>query len=61
VLARKAGTVVARAALTEGAAAIGIQAAVIEFRLLLKVALDGLLLRDQPSGTRSWKCPAADW
>jgi hypothetical protein len=53
--------VVARAALTEGAADIGIQAAVIEFRLLLKAVLDGLLLRDQPSGTRTWKCPAADW
>jgi hypothetical protein len=34
---------------------------VIEFRLLLNVELDAEVLRDQPSGTRSWKCPAADW
>ena len=51
----------ARAVATLGADAIGSQAAVIEFRLLLNVELDTAVLRDQPSGTRSWKCPAADW
>jgi hypothetical protein len=56
---RRAWTVVERAVLTVGAAAIGIQAAVIEFRLLVNVELEEVVLRDQPSGTLSWKCPAA--
>jgi hypothetical protein len=54
------GTVVARAELTVEAAAIGIHATVMEFRLLVNVELAGVVLRDQPSGTFSRSCPAAD-
>jgi hypothetical protein len=53
--------VVERAVLTVGAAAIGIQAAVIEFRLLVNVELAEVVRRDQPSGTLSRKCPFAPW
>jgi hypothetical protein len=52
---------VARIELTVGAAAMGIHATLMEFRLLVNVELVGVVLRDQPSGTLIRKCPGADW
>src|SRR5260370_34400693 len=61
VLAWSAGMVVARAELTVGAAAMGIQATEIEFRLLVNVDLACAARRDQPAGPFSRGCPAAGW
>jgi hypothetical protein len=54
--------VVALTEVTVGAAAaVGFQATLIEFRLLVNVELAGAVVRDQPSGTFRRRCPAADW
>src|SRR5260370_12237462 len=58
VLAWSAGMVVARAELTVGAAAMGIQATEIEFRLIVNVVLACSARRDHPSGHLRRRTPA---
>src|ERR1700730_16304977 len=60
VPAWSARMVVAVTELTVGAAAAGFQTTVTEFRLLANVELAGAVVRDQPSGTFTRRCPAAD-